>query len=77
MVIATQRQWKRRVIKCRVSACGCLCLFGLFTLVVLLAHHLYGDIMPIRQCAWHAKEEATFVAVRAVVRRGIWRTQLV
>jgi hypothetical protein len=51
-------------------------LFGLFSLVVLLAHQLHGSTMPTRQSAWYDKEEATCVDVLAAVRREIWRTQL-
>jgi len=36
-----------------------------------------GKRCSSRQSAWYAKEEATFVDVLAVVRREIWRTQLV
>jgi hypothetical protein len=67
--VGTQRQWTRRAIE-RTTPC----LFGLFTLVVLLAHRLHGSTIPTRQSAWYAKEEATFVDVVAVVRREIWRT---
>lgn len=69
--VETQRQWTRRAIE-RTTPC----LFGLFTLVVLLAHQLHGDTVPTRQSAWYAKEEATFVDVLAVVRRELWPTQL-
>lgn len=69
--VETQRQWTKRAIE-RTTPC----LFGLFTLVVLLAHQLHGSTMPIRQSAWYAKEEATFVDVLAVVRRELWRDQM-
>jgi len=69
--VETQRQWTKRAIE-RTTPC----LFGLFTLVVLLAHQLHGSTMPIRQSAWYAKEEATFVDVLAVVRRELWRAQM-
>lgn len=65
----TQRQWTRRAIE-RTTPC----LLGLFTLVVLLASQLHGAAIPIRQSAWHAKEEATFVDLMAAVRREIWTT---
>jgi hypothetical protein len=67
--IETQRQWTRRTIE-RTTPC----LFGLFTLVVLLARRLHGSTMPTRQSAWYAKQEATFVDLLAVVRREIWCT---
>jgi DDE superfamily endonuclease len=69
--IETQRQWTRRAIE-RTTPC----LFGLFSLVVLLAHRRHGSTMPTRQSAWYAKEEATFIDLLAVVRREIWRTQV-
>jgi len=70
--IETQRQWTKRAVE-RTTPC----LFGLFTLVVLLAHQLHGDTIPTRQSAWYDKQEATFVDALALVRREIWRTQLV
>jgi hypothetical protein len=69
--IETQRQWTRRAIE-RTTPC----LFGLFSLGVLLAHRLHGNTIPTRQSAWYDKEEATFIDVLAVVRREIWRTQV-
>jgi hypothetical protein len=69
--VETQRQWTRRAIE-RTTPC----LLGLVSLVVLLAHQLHGSTIPIRQSAWYDKPEATFVDVLAVVRRGIWRTQV-
>jgi hypothetical protein len=69
--IETQRQWTKRAIE-RTTPC----LLGLFTLVVLLAHQLYGTAIPVRRSAWYAKEEATFVDVLAAVRRELWRGQL-
>lgn len=69
--VETQRQWTRQAIE-RATPC----LFGLFSLVVLLAHQLYGDTMSTRQSAWYAKEEATFIDLLAAVRRVLWRTQL-
>jgi hypothetical protein len=69
--IETQRQWTRQAIE-RTTPC----LFGLFTLVVLLAHDLYGGAISFRRTAWYAKEEATFVDLLATVRRELWRTRL-
>jgi len=68
--IETQRQWTKRAVERTIP-----CVFGLFTLVVLLAHQLHGDTIPTRQSAWYDKE-ATFVDALALVRREIWRTQL-
>jgi DDE superfamily endonuclease len=69
--VETQRQWSRRAIE-RTTPC----LFGLVTLVVLIAHDLHRSAIPIRQSAWYAKEEATFIDLLAVVRRELWRAQL-
>lgn len=69
--VETQRQWTRRAVE-RTTPC----LFGLFTLVVLLAHELHGGAVSVRRSAWYAKEEPTFIDLLAVVRREIWRTQL-
>jgi hypothetical protein len=73
--IETQRQWTRRAIepgtRMRVSPC----LFGLVTLVVLLAQRLHGSTIPTRRSAWYAKE-ATFVDLLAAVRRELWQTRL-
>lgn len=66
--VETQRQWTRRAID-RTTPC----LFGLFSLVVLLARDLHGSAIPIRQSAWYAKEEATFIDLLAAVRRDLWR----
>lgn len=70
--LETHRQWTRRAIE-RTTPC----LFGLFTLVVLLAHERHGGAVSVRRSAWYATEEATFIDLVAVVRREIWRTQLV
>jgi hypothetical protein len=69
--IETQRQWTRRAIE-RTTPC----LLGLFTLVVLLARDLHGTTIPIRQSAWYAKEEATFIDLLAAVRRDLWRQRV-
>jgi hypothetical protein len=68
--IETQRQWTRRAIE-RTTPC----LFGLVTLVVLLAQRLHGSTIPTRRSAWYAKE-ATFVDLLAAVRRELWQTRL-
>jgi hypothetical protein len=69
--IETQRQWSKRAIE-RTTPC----LFGLFTLVILLAHQVQGATIPVRRSAWYAKEEATFVDLLAVARREVWRTRV-
>ena len=64
----TQRQWSTKAIQ-RTSPA----ILGLFSLIVLLAHHLLGDApLPVRSAAWYAKSEATFSDVIAFVRFYLW-----
>jgi len=64
----TQRQWSDRAIE-RTTPC----LFGLFSLVVLMAQVLHPKTLPLRQAAWYAKNEAAFSDALAAVRRDLWR----
>ena len=67
--LETQRHWSQRAIE-RTTPC----LFGLFSLVVLMAcvlHPTAGEL-AVRQMGWYAKEEATFSDVLAAVRRHLW-----
>lgn len=68
MGIQTQRQWSDLAIN-RTTPC----LFGLYSLVVLLANAVRpsGDI-PVRASAWYKKSEPTYVDVLAVVRHHLW-----
>jgi hypothetical protein len=63
----TQRQWSTRAIE-RTTPC----LFGIFSLVVLMAKVRYPERLPIRQIAWYKKEDATFSDVLAAIRRDLW-----
>lgn len=63
----TQRHWSRRAIG-RLAPC----LFGLFSLVVVLAKRLHPDQLPCSQSRWYAKREATFSDALAAVRRHLW-----
>lgn len=63
----TQRGWTNRTIG-RTTPC----LFGIFSLIVLLAVQLFPDQLPVRQAAWYIKEEATFRDVLAAVREHLW-----
>jgi len=63
----TQRQWSDRAIE-RTTPC----LFGLFSLVTILAKLLFPTELPVRQTSWYAKEEATFSDALAAVRRHLW-----
>ena len=66
--IETQRQWSDLAID-RTTPC----LFGLYSLVFLLANALHPDgNIPIQQTAWYEKKEATFSDVLATVRRHLW-----
>jgi hypothetical protein len=68
MGIETQRQWSDLAIE-RTTPC----LFGLYSLVALLANALHPDgKVPIQQTAWYEKEEVTFSDVLATVRRHLW-----
>jgi hypothetical protein len=63
----TQRQWSDRAIE-RTTPC----LFGIFSLVTLMAKVLYPTELPVRQTSWYIKEDATFSDALAAVRRHLW-----
>jgi DDE superfamily endonuclease len=65
--LETQRHWNVRAIS-RTTPC----LFGVFSLVVLMAQRLHPCSLPVRQAGWYSKEEATFSDVLAVVRGHLW-----
>jgi hypothetical protein len=65
--LETQRQWSDRAIE-RTTPC----LFGVFSLVVIMAKMLYPQSLPIRQAEWYEKDEAAFSDVLAAVRRHLW-----
>jgi DDE superfamily endonuclease len=65
--LETQRQWSTRAIG-RTTPC----LFGLFSLVVVLAQVLHPETLPTRQAAWYPKGEATFADALAAVRGHLW-----
>jgi hypothetical protein len=65
----TQRQWSDKAIE-RTAPC----LFGIFSLVVLMAKVLYPEILPVRQASWYLKDEATFIDALAAVRSDLWRS---
>jgi DDE superfamily endonuclease len=66
--LETQRQWSDRAIA-RTTPC----LFGLYSVVALLAHALHPDgKIPVRRTAWYPKSQATFGDVLAVVRQHFW-----
>lgn len=63
----TQRQWSERAIE-RTTPC----LFGLFSLVVLMAKTLHPQRLPLRETRWYCKTEATFCDALAAVRQHLW-----
>jgi hypothetical protein len=63
----TQRHWSTRAIE-RTTPC----LFGLFSLVVLMAHALHPRELPLQKSAWYDKKEATFSDALAAVRSHLW-----
>jgi hypothetical protein len=65
----TQRQWSDRAIE-RTTPC----LFGLFSLVTLMAKLLFPNELPVRQNSWYLKKEATFSDALAAVRRHLWNS---
>jgi hypothetical protein len=66
--IETQRQWNDLAIARTTPA-----LFGLYSLVTLLAHALLqAEARVVRTAAWYAKVRPTFSEALAVVRRELW-----
>jgi hypothetical protein len=66
--VETQRQWSPLAIERTTPL-----LFGLFSLVTLLAHHLTADQpFRVRTAAWYCKSEPTFVDALALVRHHLW-----
>jgi hypothetical protein len=64
----TQRQWTPLAIARTTPA-----LFGLFSLVTLLAHPALSDqSVPLRRAAWYVKPLPTFADALALVRRRLW-----
>jgi len=66
--IETQRQWSDLAIARTTPA-----LFGLFSIVILMANQLTkSQKMPIRTAAWYEKELPTFADAVAMVKRCLW-----
>lgn len=66
--IETQRQWSDLAIERTTPA-----LFGLFSLVVLMAHALCPEgQIPLPQAAWYPKAHASFHDLLIFVRRRLW-----
>ena len=65
--VETQRQWSDLAIARTTPV-----LFGLFSIVTLLAHRLARrGTLPVRQAAWYRKPRATFSDAIALVREHI------
>jgi hypothetical protein len=65
--IETARQWSDRSVARTTPS-----LFGLYSLVTLMAAHLIGDKhAPVRTAAWYPKQQATFSDTIALVRRSL------
>lgn len=64
----TQRQWSDKAIERTTPA-----LFGLFSLVVLIALRLHPQQLPCQATAWYAKSEPTFADALAAVRDHLWQ----
>src|SRR5262249_12718901 len=68
--VETQRQWSDLAIARTTPA-----LFGLFSLVTLMADRLIkGQLKPVRSAAWYTKGQPTFSDAIAIVRRCLWRS---
>ena len=66
--IETQRQWSNLAIERTTPA-----LFGLYSLIVLMAHALCHDReLPCQQTAWYPKQSATFHDLLHLVRKTLW-----
>lgn len=69
--LETQRQWSAPAIARTTPI-----LFGLFSLVTLLALRLCPTgQLPVEHSAWYHKSAATFVDCLTLVRRHLWRAQ--
>jgi hypothetical protein len=68
--LETQRQWNDWAIGRTTPA-----LFGLYSLVTLMAHALLQtQAHEVRTAAWYVKVRPTFADALAVVRRELWST---
>jgi len=69
--VETQRQWSEKAI-----ARSTPCLFGLFSLVALLAAQIdHTKWLGVAATAWYKKATPTFSDTLAAVRRCIWASQ--
>lgn len=69
--VETQRQWSDLAIA-RTTPC----LLGLFSIVTLMADHLYAQgAHVVRTAAWYEKPAPTFSDALASVRRQLWQQE--
>jgi hypothetical protein len=69
--LETQRQWSGQAIARTTPV-----LFGLFSLVTLLALRLCPTgQLPVEHAAWYHKSAATFADCLTLVRRQLWRAR--
>jgi len=69
--IETQRQWSDKAIA-RTTPC----LYGMFSLIAMVAQELSKNgKLKIRQAVWYHKEVATFSDAIGCVRQQIWESQ--
>lgn len=66
----TQRGWADKT-----TSRSTPCLFGIFSLVVLLAQRLHPEKLPTQSTTWYDKQEATFSDALAAVRLHLWTQQ--
>ena len=66
--LETQRHWSKKAIG-RTTPC----LFGIFSLVVLMAYKLHPRALPRPEYGWYRKGEATFSDVLGAVRAHLWK----
>jgi hypothetical protein len=69
--IETNRQWSDKAIN-RTTPC----LFGLFSLITIMAEELSkAEKLKIRSAVWYEKEVASFSDAIGCVRQQIWESQ--
>jgi hypothetical protein len=69
--VETQRQWSDKAIARTTPV-----LFGLYSLIVLMADRLHTIFpLPLGSSAWHQKKHATFADMLREVRRHLWRSR--
>ena len=66
--VETQRQWSDLAILRTTPV-----LFGLFSLITLMAHDLHRQIpFELPQSAWDKTSVPTFIDALAMIRRSLW-----